>query len=60
MKGDHNCGYLTSQSQELVNDKDRSLSSSQLAEIISSAPHKQLIIIDTNIALHQLGNANIT
>ena len=27
----------------------------QLLDMISSAPHKQLIVIDTNIALHQLG-----
>ena len=44
LRSDIECGYLLG----------RVLSQHQLQKIISEAPHQQLLVIDTNIALHQI------
>jgi exosome complex exonuclease DIS3/RRP44 len=45
LRTDLECGYLYG----------KAISSSQeLSNIVAQAPHKQLLVIDTNIALHQI------
>lgn len=44
LRSDANFGYV----------KQACLSESDLRDIVSKAPHKQLLVIDTNIALHQI------
>ena len=57
LQSDHSCGYMRSE-LNIVEEggvgRDP-INPVQLLDMISSAPHKQLIVIDTNIALHQLG-----
>ena len=56
LQGDHSCGYMRSELHQVEGGVGRDpINPAQLLDMISSAPHKQLIVIDTNIALHQLG-----
>ena len=44
----HQCGYV------YADDGHKCITSDDLRRMIMEAPHKQLIVIDTNIALHQI------
>lgn len=61
LQGDHSCGYMRSEVHQVEGGVGRDpINPLQLVDMISSAPHKQLIVIDTNIALHQLGKCSYT
>ena len=44
------------QSNDSVSKNSDPLNAQELCDLVISAPHKQLLIIDTNIALHQIGD----